>query len=239
MSDSVEIWVTVNCRKPIKDVLLNRGIASGNEFRFDNVGWKIIVTRTADLFLEVLKRSVEHRIVGEFPDVQPVWRMAIGDDELLIVPPPAADRQRMLGRIREIMEFLRGLLYEGRFVGTVLRAVLSDAIENRSEEDILGGKLDAEPTVARLVDRLNAMDLTKEGLGAQPAGAAGAAAPAPPETPAQAATTSTDTIKMPLPETPPEQPQPEPEANKNAEPSGEKRGGKQRKKRRGGDPDSK
>ena len=180
MSDKVEIWLTVNCTKPIKDVLLNRGIAMGNEFRFDRVSWKIIVTRTADLFLEVLKRAVSHRITQQHADVKCTWRTAIGDDEFLLVP-PTEDRARLMPRLREIMQFLRGLLYEKRFVGTVLRAVLMDIIAARSEEQLLAGTFDVATAIARTVDRLNGMDLEKEGLGAeQPPPAATGDAAAPP-----------------------------------------------------------
>jgi hypothetical protein len=187
MKEKVEIWLTVNCTKPIKDVLLNRGIAMGNEFRFDRVSWKVIVTRTADVFLDCLKRAVTHRITQQFADVQPAWRTALGDDELLIVP-PTQDRQAAMPQIRQVMAFLRELLYERKFVGTVLRAVLMEIVSSRSEERILAGKFDTADAIARVVDRLNVMDLTKEGLGAEQASAAAAsepalriAAPAPPE----------------------------------------------------------
>ena len=177
MADKVEIWVTVDCKKVIKGALLNQGIAMGNEYRFEQVAWKILVTRTADLFLDALKGALEHRITSEFPDIQPVWRMALGEDELLMVP-PAEDRQRMLERIREIMAFLRGLLYERKFVGVVLRGVLTDVVASRSEENILAGKHDRQATAGRLVERLNALDLSS----AEPA-AEGVAEPPPAEPP--------------------------------------------------------
>jgi hypothetical protein len=219
MSDKIEVWLTVNCTKPIKDVLLNRGIAAGNEFRFDRISWKIIVTRTADLFLEVLKRAVSHRITQQHADIKCTWRTAIGDDEFLLVP-PTEDRARLMPRLREIMQFLRGLLYEKRFVGTVLRAVLMDIIAARSEEQMLAGTFDVATAIARTVDRLNTMDLEKEGLGAeQPAppatGQATAPAPIPPDATAAVGATPTIEFAPPAPEadTPPEGEPAEPAAD--------------------------
>ena len=189
MKDKVEIWITTDCTEVIKTALLNRGIAMGNEYRFDRVGWKIIVTRTADLFLEVLRRALEHRITAEHPDVQPAWRMAIGKDELLLVP-AGEDRQKELLRIREVMGFLRGLLYDLKFVGLALRSVLTEAINSRWEEKLLAGNLDREANIAKLVDELNAMDIAGAAAALEATAAArapAAKAPQPPEPPAEAA----------------------------------------------------
>jgi hypothetical protein len=189
MKDKVEIWITTDCAEVTKTALLNRGIAMGNEYRFDNVSWKIIVTRTADLFLEVLRRALEHRITAEYPDVQPIWRMAVGKDELLLVP-FGQDRQKELLRIRELMAFLRGLLYDRKFVGLTLRAVLTEAINARWEEKLLAGSLDREANIAKLVADLNALDVAEAAAALEATIAAGRAAapqaPRPPEAPAQA-----------------------------------------------------
>jgi len=188
MKDKVEIWITTDCAEVIKTALLNRGIAMGNEYRFDNVSWKIIVTRTADLFLEVLRRALEHRITAEYPDVQPIWRMAIGKDELLLVP-FGADRQKELLRIRELMGFLRALLYDRKFVGLTLRAVLTEAIDARWEEKLLAGSLDREANIAKLAADLNALDVAEAAAALEASIAAGRAAapqaPRPPEAPAE------------------------------------------------------
>lgn len=205
MADKVEIWATINCKDPIKSVLLNRGIAMGNEYRFDNVAWKVLVTRTGDLFLEVLRQAVEHRLLDQYDDVELIWRLAIGPDELLLVP-PSQDRQRLMPKLREIMTFLRGLLYERRFVATVLRGVLGAVIDTRAEERILAGTLHRDAVIVQVVDRLNAMDLDKEGVGAEQAAAA--------------ATTSTDDVAATPPETPQlriaEPPPPEQEGESDA-----------------------
>lgn len=177
MKQDIEIWITVDCAQPIKNVLVNRGIAMGNEFRFEAVAWKIIVTRTADLFMEVLKRATEHRLAEACEDVQPAWRMALGKDELLIVP-PGENRQAAMPFIRQTMEFLRGLLYERKFVGTALRAVLGSIIDARAEERVLAGKHDPQAIAEAVVTQLNAMDLAKEGVGAEQDRAAAAGAPA-------------------------------------------------------------
>ena len=203
MTDTLEIWITVDCTKVVKTALLNRGIAMGNEYRFDEVSWKILVTRTADLFLDVLRRAVEHRILRDSPDLQLVWRTAIGSDELLLVPPPAEDRQRLLPRVQQVMALLRGLLYEKKFIGTALRAVLMEMIDRRAEEKILAGRFDREATVAKLADKLNAMDLDKEG--------AAAAVPAEPAAPTEPAAS-----EEPAP--PDEPPDEEPADEESAEP---------------------
>lgn len=191
MKDKVEIWITTDCTEVIRAALLNRGIAMGNEYRFDQVGWKIIVTRTADLFLEVLKGALEHRITAEYPDVQPLWRMALGKDELLLVP-PGEDRQRELERIRQVMGFLRELLYTRKFVALTLRSVLSEAIGSRWEEKLLAGQLDREAAVAKLVADLNAMDIDEAAAAAEAAAAsrrpAAAEAPKTTEAPVEAGT---------------------------------------------------
>jgi len=160
----------MDCMAPIKTALLSRGIAMGNEYRFDEVSWKIITTRTADLFLEVLREAVAHRLAADHDDIQPAWRMAIGKDELLIVP-PAEDRERLLPKLREIMDFLRDLLFANRFVATVLREVLRDVIASRLEETILAGTLDKTQLLATVTERLDAMDLAVEGVGADQAAA--------------------------------------------------------------------
>ncbi len=213
MKDKVEIWITTDCTEVIKTALLNRGIAMGNEYRFDRVGWKIIVTRTADLFLEVLQRALEHRITAEHPDVQPAWRMAIGKDELLLVP-AGEDRQKELLRIREVMGFLRGLLYDLKFVGLALRSVLTEAINSRWEEKLLAGDLDRETNIAKLVDELNAMDIAEAAAAMEAAAAArtpAAEAPQPPEPPAEAEPTEA-AAEPPGAEATPEEPPAETEA---------------------------
>ncbi len=183
MSRHAEIWLTVNCTKPIHDVLLNRGIAAGNEYRFDRVAWKVIVTRTADTFLEALRRAVENRLTDAVDDLECSWRMALGDDELLLVPPAAGSGEDM-AVLREVMDFLRDLLYQRKFVGTTLRAVLTAVIERRLEEPIRRGEADLDALVDEVVEKLDAMDLDTEGLGAeQPA--AGTVPPA--DVPAPAA----------------------------------------------------
>jgi hypothetical protein len=175
MKDKVEIWITISCREVVKAALLNRGIAAGNEYRFDPLGWKILVTRTGDLFLEVLRRALEYRIGLQHADLDLGWRLALGEDELLLVP-GGLNRERELTRIREIMAFLHGLLYEKRFVDAVLRTVLTDIINTRAEEHILRGQYEREAAIGRMVGELNALDVAKLPI----------APPAPPKPPAAA-----------------------------------------------------
>jgi len=170
MADKIEVWLAVNCKEPIREVLLRRGIAMGNEYRFDNVSWKVLVTRVGDLFLDVLRRAVEHRLLAEHDGLDVTWRTALGDDELLLVP-PAEDRQRMMPVLRDAMGFLRDLLFEQRFIATTLRTVLQDILQARSEQRILAGTLDVPATVDRLVEALDGMDLATEGVGAEQAAA--------------------------------------------------------------------
>ena len=178
MNDKVEIWITINCREVIKAALLNRGIASGNEYRFDPLGWKILVTRTGDLFLEVLRRALEYRIGLQQADLDLGWRLALGEDELLLVP-GGENREQELTRIREIMAFLQGLLYEKRFVDVVLRTVLTDIINTRAEEHILRSQYQREAAIGRMVGELNALDVSKLPT-AQPAAIQPPAAAKPP-----------------------------------------------------------
>jgi hypothetical protein len=176
MKDKVEIWITISCREVVKAALLNRGIAAGNEYRFDPLGWKILVTRTGDLFLEVLRRALEYRIGLQHADLDLTWRLALGEDELLLVP-GGQNRERELAKIREIMAFLQGLLYEKRFVDAALRTVLTDIFDTRAEEHILRGHYGREDAIARMAGELNALDVDKLPVAPPPA----AAAPKPPE----------------------------------------------------------
>jgi hypothetical protein len=176
MNDKVEIWITISCREVVKAALLNRGIAAGNEYRFDPLGWKILVTRTGDLFLEVLRRALEYRIGLQHADLDLGWRLALGEDELLLVP-GGQNREHELVRIREIMTFLQGLLYQKRFVDAVLRSVITDIITARAEEQILRGQYDREAAIGRMVGELNALDVDKLPITTPPA----PAAPKPPE----------------------------------------------------------